>query len=89
MGIVIVVAYHKVNQYAEAAGADDRLNPALALWVPFVILTAMVLWMYHVLAHRPGGDPRDDGSSDQHLARGSAHDHTVEHALLDRQHNRD
>jgi lipopolysaccharide export system permease protein len=56
-GIVLVVAYHKVNQYAEAAGADDRLNPALALWVPFVILTAMVLWMYHVLAHRPGGQP--------------------------------
>lgn len=56
-GIVLVVAYHKVNQYAEAAGADDRLNPALALWVPFVILAAMVLWMYHVLAHRPGGQP--------------------------------
>ena len=56
-GIVLVVAYHKVNQYAEAAGADDRLNPALALWVPFVLLTAMVLWMYHVLAHRPGGQP--------------------------------
>jgi lipopolysaccharide export system permease protein len=56
-GIVLVVAYHKVNQYAEAAGADDRLNPALALWVPFVVLTALVLWMYHVLAHRPGGQP--------------------------------
>ena len=57
VGIVIVVAYHKVNQYAEAAGADDRLNPALALWVPFVLLTAIVLWMYHVLAHKPGGQP--------------------------------
>jgi lipopolysaccharide export system permease protein len=57
LAIVIVVAYHKVNQYAEAAGADDRLNPALALWVPFVVLTGVVLWMYHVLAHRPGGQP--------------------------------
>ena len=57
LAIVIVVAYHKVNQYAEAAGADDRLNPVLALWVPFVILTGLVLWMYHVLAHRPGGQP--------------------------------
>ena len=57
VGIVIVVAYHKVNQYAEAAGADDRLNPALALWVPYLVLTAMVLWMYHVLAHKPGGQP--------------------------------
>src|SRR5687768_1488356 len=57
LAIVIVVAYHKVNQYAEAAGADDRLNPVLALWVPFVVLTGIVLWMYHVLAHRPGGQP--------------------------------
>ena len=56
-GIVLVVAYHKVNQYAEAAGAADRINPILALWVPFFLLTAMVLWMYHVLAHRPGGQP--------------------------------
>jgi lipopolysaccharide export system permease protein len=56
-GIVLVVAYHKVNQYAEAAGADDRLNPILALWVPFVLLAALVFWMYHVLAHRPGGQP--------------------------------
>jgi lipopolysaccharide export system permease protein len=57
VGIVIVVAYHKVNQYAEEAGASDRLDPALALWVPFLVLTAIVLWMYHILAHRPGGQP--------------------------------
>ena len=56
-GIVLVVAYHKVNQYAEAAGAADRINPIVSLWVPFFLLTAMVLWMYHVLAHRPGGQP--------------------------------
>ncbi len=57
ISILIVVAYHKVNQYAEAAGADGRLNPILALWVPLFILSAVVLWMYHVLAHRPGGQP--------------------------------
>ncbi|MEO7655085.1 MAG: LPS export ABC transporter permease LptF [Sphingomicrobium sp.] len=57
LSILIVVAYHKVNQYAEAAGADGRLNPILALWVPLLLLSVMVLWMYHVLAHRPGGQP--------------------------------
>lgn len=57
LSILIVVAYHKVNQYAEAAGADGRLNPVLALWVPLIILSGLVLWMYHVLAHRPGGQP--------------------------------
>ncbi|HKH27940.1 MAG TPA: LPS export ABC transporter permease LptF [Sphingomicrobium sp.] len=57
MGIVIVVAYHKVNQYAEQAASQGRMEPILALWVPLIALAALVFWMYHVLAHRPGGQP--------------------------------
>jgi len=57
IGIVTVVAYHKVNQYAEQAGAQGRIDPFLALWVPLVVLSLLIVWMYHVLAHRPGGQP--------------------------------
>ena len=57
IAILIVVAYHKVNQYAEQAGAHGRLNPTLALWIPLLLLSALIVWMYHVLAHRPGGQP--------------------------------
>ena len=57
MGIVMVVTYHKINQYAESAGAQGRLMPELALWLPFAALVALILWMYHVVAHRPGGQP--------------------------------
>jgi lipopolysaccharide export system permease protein len=57
VGIVMVVTYHKINQYAESAGAQDRLQPELALWLPFMALVALILWMYHVIAHRPGGQP--------------------------------
>jgi lipopolysaccharide export system permease protein len=57
MGIVIVVAYHKVNQYGEQAAARGDIHPILAMWVPLVLLSAMILWMYHVLAHQPGGQP--------------------------------
>ena len=57
IGIVMVVAYHKVNQYAAAAGAQGRIDPIIALWVPFVLLAALIGWMYHVIAHRPGGQP--------------------------------
>ena len=57
VGIVIIVAYHKVNQYAEQAGAQGRMDPVLALWVPLIALAALIYWMYHVLAHRPGGQP--------------------------------
>jgi lipopolysaccharide export system permease protein len=57
VSILIVVAYHKVNQYAEQAAANGRLDPTLGLWVPLLLLSVLILWMYHVLAHRPGGQP--------------------------------
>ena len=31
--------------------------PEVALYVPFILFAAMIFWMYHVLAHRPGGQP--------------------------------
>ncbi len=57
VSILIVVAYHKVNQYAESAAAQGRLDPTFGLWVPLVLLSGLIYWMYHVLAHRPGGQP--------------------------------
>jgi lipopolysaccharide export system permease protein len=57
VSILIVVAYHKVNQYAESAAAHGRLDPTLGLWVPLIILSGLIYWMYHVLAHKPGGQP--------------------------------
>ena len=57
VGIVMVVTYHKINQYAESAGSQGRLQPELALWLPFLAFVALILWMYHVIAHRPGGQP--------------------------------
>ena len=57
LGILIIVAYHKVNQYAEQAGTNGQINPLLGLWIPLLLLSGMIIWMYHVLAHRPGGQP--------------------------------
>jgi lipopolysaccharide export system permease protein len=57
LAILIVVAYHKVNQYGQQMGANGQINPILALWVPLGIFALMIAWMYHVLAHRPGGQP--------------------------------
>lgn len=57
VGIVMVVAYHKINQYGQAAGAQGRIDPILALWVPFAFFATLIGWMYHVIAQRPGGQP--------------------------------
>ncbi|HEX5477299.1 MAG TPA: LptF/LptG family permease, partial [Burkholderiales bacterium] len=37
VSIVLVVAYHKVNQYGQSIAELGRINPYLALWGPFVV----------------------------------------------------
>ncbi len=55
VSIVIIVAYHKVNQYANDVAALGRIDPVLGLWGPFVVLAALILWMYYRVAYVPGG----------------------------------
>ena len=57
LSLVMVVTYHKVNQYAQEMGALGRIDPLIALWIPFVLFAALILWMYWTLAHKPGGQP--------------------------------
>jgi lipopolysaccharide export system permease protein len=57
LSIIMVVTYHKVNEYAESMGMLGRYPPALALGVPFALFALLILWMYHILAHKPGGQP--------------------------------
>jgi lipopolysaccharide export system permease protein len=38
-------------------GGIGRIDPAVAQWVPFLLFAALCVWFYHVLAHRPGGQP--------------------------------
>jgi len=55
VSIIMVVAYHKVNQYGEDVAALGRVDPILALWGPFVLFAALILWMYYRVAYVPGG----------------------------------
>jgi len=57
LSIVMVVTYHKVNEYAEALGALGRVDPVIALWTPFALFALLIWWMYRTLAHVPGGQP--------------------------------
>jgi len=57
ISIVMVVAYHKVNEYAESMGALGRIDPIIALWVPFALFAGLIWWMYYTLAYVPGGQP--------------------------------
>ncbi|MFN4113636.1 MAG: LPS export ABC transporter permease LptF [Sphingomonadaceae bacterium] len=55
VSIVMVVSYHKVNQYGEDIATLGRVDPVLALWGPMVLFAALIVWMYYRVAHVPGG----------------------------------
>lgn len=55
VSIVVVVAYHKVNQYGAEVADIGRIDPFLALWGPFALLALMIGWMYYRVAFVPGG----------------------------------
>lgn len=57
IGIVMIVTYHKITQYAERMGGLGRVDPVLAQWVPFALFCALCGWLYYVLAYKPGGQP--------------------------------
>ena len=57
ISIVMVVTYHKVNEYAQGMGALGRIDPLIALWVPFLVFAAIIGWLYYQLAFVPGGQP--------------------------------
>ena len=57
LSVVMLVTYHKINEYAEAIGGLGTVKPALALWVPFLAFAGLVWWMYRTLTRVPGGQP--------------------------------
>ncbi|WP_219894490.1 LPS export ABC transporter permease LptF [Aquisediminimonas profunda] len=57
LSIVMVVAYHKVNEYAESMGSLGLIDPFYALWLPFLGFAALICWMYYTVAYVPGGQP--------------------------------
>ncbi len=57
LSIVMIVTYHKVNEYGESIGGLGRIDPLIALWGPFSLFAGLVFWMYYQIAYVPGGQP--------------------------------
>ena len=57
VAVILVVAYHKVNQYMQDFAALGRVDPTVGLWGPFAIFAGLILWWYWQIAHVPGGQP--------------------------------
>lgn len=56
IGIVMLVVYNEFLKTGERAAADG-ISPWISLWGPTLVFAGLALWMYHVLAHRVGGQP--------------------------------
>jgi len=57
LSIVMIVTYHKVNEYGQSIGELGRVDPLIALWGPFMLFAGLVIWMYYQIAYVPGGQP--------------------------------
>lgn len=57
LSIVVIVAYHKINEYGQSVGGLGRIDPVIALWGPFAVFAALVCWMFYTVAFVPGGQP--------------------------------
>jgi len=57
VSVVMVVAYHKVNEYGQSVAELGRIDPAIALWGPFLVFAGIIGWMYWTIAYVPGGQP--------------------------------
>jgi len=55
VSIVMVVAYHKINQYGEDVAALGLASPLVSLWLPFFVFGVLIVWMYWRVAYVPGG----------------------------------
>ena len=57
LSIVMIVTQHKINEYAASVASLGRIDPVLALWLPFLAFAGLVWWMYRTIAYVPGGQP--------------------------------
>ena len=55
VSIIMVVSYHKINQYSEDVATLGLIDPIVAFWVPFAVFAVLIVWMYYRVAYVPGG----------------------------------
>ena len=57
LGIIMLVAYHKLEQYGSRADSLSKTSTVLLIWTPFLLLSLLTLRMYWVIANVPAGEP--------------------------------
>jgi len=57
VGLILLIIYHHLLQFAESLADNGVLPAPVALWVPFFCFAALSIWAFHLAATRPGYNP--------------------------------
>ncbi|MFC3713409.1 LPS export ABC transporter permease LptF [Sphingoaurantiacus capsulatus] len=57
LSLVIVIVYNEISEYGERLGAAGKADPFIAQWSTFAVFSLLCVWLYYVLAFKPGGQP--------------------------------
>jgi lipopolysaccharide export system permease protein len=57
VGVVLLIVYHNLIQFAEGLADSGVLAAPIALWTPFLAYVAGSSWAFHLSATRPGYNP--------------------------------
>src|SRR5262245_4164466 len=57
VGLILLIFYHHLLQFAESLADNGVLPAPVALWVPFFCFVALSIWAFHLAATRPGYNP--------------------------------
>ena len=57
VGLILLLFYHHLLQFAESLADNGMLPAPIALWVPFFAFVAVSIWAFHLAATRPGYNP--------------------------------
>lgn len=57
VGIIVVVLYHHLLRFGASLAQLGEVSPAVALWLPFLLFTAVSGWGFYAASTRPGVNP--------------------------------
>ena len=55
VGVLLVLTYHKVEQFAEAFVSLGQVSPFVGIWIPFLLFTALSGYLFYMRAYKVEG----------------------------------
>ncbi|HKJ75461.1 MAG TPA: LPS export ABC transporter permease LptF [Alphaproteobacteria bacterium] len=55
IGVILVLTYHKVEQFAQAYVSLGNVSPWIGIWIPFLLFSALSGYLYYLRAYKVGG----------------------------------